>query len=133
MPPLSPKIKIFGVPIGELLSSFLLRLVNDCFEGSGLIHSEVSKRFAVDDDSSFLEATHQLAVAQAFEASGSVDTLNPESAECTFFVLTIAVSILQTFLPRVLCYGPYISTATKVTTGERQNLFATVARSNVIY
>ena len=56
--------------------SFLFRLINDCFECSGLIHSEVSEGFAVDNDTCFLEATHQLAVAQTFEASGSVDTLD---------------------------------------------------------
>ena len=116
----------------QILASFL-SLINNCFESSGLIHSEVSERLAVDDDTCFLEAAHQLAVAQTFEASGSVDTLDPESAECTFFVLTIAVSILQTFLPCVLGYGPYISTTTKVTTGERHDLLTTVARSNVIY
>ena len=116
-----------------LLVSFLLRLVNDCFESSWLIHSEVCKHLAVDDDTCFLEAAHQLAVAQSLETSGSVDTLDPESTEGTFFVLTIAVSILLTILPCILCYGPYISTATKVTTSERQNLFTTVARSNAIY
>ena len=116
-----------------LLVSFLLRLVNDCFESSGLIHSEVCKHLAVDDDTCFLEAAHELAVAQSLEACRGIDTLDPESAEGTFFVLPVAVSVLQTFLPCVLCYGPYISTTTKVTTGERHDLLATVARSNVIY
>ena len=79
-----------------------------------------------------MERTHKLAVAHAFEASSSVDTLNPKSTEIALLVLTIAISIGETLLPSVLGYGPYISTTTEIASGEAHDLFTTVAGSNVI-
>ncbi len=107
--------------------------LNDCFERLGLVHSEVSEHLTVDFDTCFLERTHQLAVTQSFETSGSVDTLNPQSAEIAFFVLTIAIRILETFLPSVLGNCPYIGTATKIASCEAHDLLTTVTRSDVIY
>ena len=113
----------------RLVFSFLY----DGFERLRLIHSEVSEHLAVDFDTCFLQRAHQLAVAQSFETSGSVDTLNPQCAEITLFVLAIAISILETFLPSVLGNCPYVGTATKIASCEAHDLLTTVTRSDVIY
>lgn len=96
----------------------LLHLVHDGLESLGVIHSQVGEHLAVNLDTCLVEQTHQLAVAQTFEASGSVDTLNPESAESTLLVTTIAESIGETLLPSVLGNGPHILASTKVTSGQ---------------
>ena len=69
-----------------------------------------------------MERTHELAVAHIVEASGSVDTLNPQSAEVALLVTTVAVSISETLLIGVLGYRPDVLAGTKVTFGLLQNL-----------
>ena len=116
---------------GVKLSVFCF--LHDSLESLGLVHGEVGKHLAVDDDTCFVQSTHELAVRETFETSGCVDTLNPKSAERAFFVLTVAVSVLQTFLPSVLGYGPDIAASAEIASGEAHHLFSTVARSNMIY
>lgn len=102
-----------------------LYFVNNCFESSGIVESEVGKNLTVDFDAGLVDKAHKLRVRKALYASGSVDTLNPKSAEVTLFVLTVAVSIGKTFFPSVLGNGPHIATATKVTAGEFQDFLTT--------
>ena len=56
----------------------LLYLGNDCLECFGVIHGQVSENLAVDLDTSLVQKTHQLRIAQTLETSGSIDTLNPQ-------------------------------------------------------
>ncbi len=91
---------------------FLLNLSNDGLESLGVVQSQVGEHLAVDLDASLGQRTHQLAVAHAFHASGSVDTLNPQASEVALLVTTITLSIGKTFLPCVLCYCPNILAGT---------------------
>ena len=99
----------------------LLYLSDDGLEGFHVVHGEVGEHLAVDLDASLVQSTHQLAVAHAFHASGSVDTLDPQSAETALLVLTIAVGVGQTFLPSVLGNGPDVLAGTEVAAGELQD------------
>ena len=65
-----------------------------------------------------MNQAHQLGVREVFETGSGVDTLNPQSTEVAFFIFTVAVSVGKTFFPSVLGNGPYVTTATEVTTGE---------------
>ena len=56
----------------------LLYLGNDSLECFGVIHGQVSENLAVDLDTSLVQKTHQLRIAQTLETSGSIDTLNPQ-------------------------------------------------------
>ena len=75
------------------LASDLLHLCNDSLESLRVVYSEVSENLTVNLDTSLVKSTHQLAVAHTIEASSSVDTLDPQCAECALLVTTIAISV----------------------------------------
>ena len=102
----------------------LLHLGNDSLEGFEVVHGEVGKNLTVDFDTSLVESSHQLAVAHAFHAGSSVDTLNPQGAEAALLILTIAIGVGQTLLPSVLGNGPDVLAGTKVAAGELQDSFS---------
>ena len=112
--------------------SALLYLSDDSFEGFRMIDCEVSEDLAVDLDTLSVESTHQARVREPFETSSSVDTLDPEGAEVTLLVLTIAESVGQTLFPSVLGYGPDVLASTIVPTRELKDALALSARSYMI-
>ena len=116
-----------------LIFYFLFHLRHDSLKRFGVIHGEVGENLTVDFDAGLVEITHQNAVAEAFDASGGIDTLDPQGAEIAFLVPTVTESIGETLFPSVLGYGPNILAGTKVTASQLQNSFALGARSNVIY
>ena len=97
-----------------------------------MIDCEVSKDLTVDLDTLSVESTHQARVREPFETSSSVDTLDPQSAEVTLLVLTIAESVGQTLFPSVLGYGPDVLASTVVPTRELKDALALSARSYMI-
>ena len=68
----------------------LLYLVNNSLESLWVVNSEVSEDLTVDLDTCLVKSTHQLAVAHVLQTSSSVDTLDPQCAECALLVTTIA-------------------------------------------
>ena len=114
-------------------SGDLFGLLNDGFESLGVVDSEVGEHLTVDLDTGLVESTHELRIAQAFEASRSVDTLNPECAEVALLVATIAEGVGQTFLPSILGNGPDVFASTIVSAGQFQDSLALSARCDVIY
>ena len=102
----------------------LLHLGNDGLEGFGAVDGEVGEDLAVDFDAGLVEGTHQLRVRVTFEWSGSVDTLNPESAEVALFGATVAEGIGQTFFPSVFGNGPNVLTCAIVAACKFQNSFS---------
>lgn len=102
----------------------LLYLVYDSLECLGIVHSEVSEHLTVDLYTCLVNQAHELRVRETLDASGCVDTLNPESAEVALFLLTVAVCVGKTLLPGVLCYCPYIATATIVTAGKLKDFLS---------
>ena len=103
---------------------FLLSLLNDGLESLRVVHSEVSEHLTVDLDASLVKVAHELRVGEAFEASGSVDTLNPESAEVALLVATVTEGVGQTLLPSVLGNGPNVLAGTIVTASEFEDSLA---------
>lgn len=97
-----------------------------------MIDCEVSEDLAVDLDTLSVESTHQARVREPFETSSSVDTLDPESAEVTLLVLTIAEGVGQTLFPSVFGYGPDVLASTIVPTRELKDALALSARSYMI-
>ena len=71
----------------------LLHFCYDSLECFRIVDSKVGKHFAVDFDSCFVEIAHELRVGKTFQTSGSVDSLNPESAEGALFVATVTESV----------------------------------------
>ena len=108
-------------PVLLLKGSNLLNFLHNGLESLGIIHGQVGEHLAVDLDTSLGEFAHQDTVTHALQASGSIDTLNPQTAEIALLVTTVAVGIGQTLLPGILCYCPNILTGSKVATGKFQN------------
>ena len=100
------------------LASILLYLGYDSLESLRMVYSEVSEHLTVNLDTCLVESTHQSRVAHVLEASGSVDTLNPQCAEVALLVTTVTISVSKTLLPSVLSYGPNILSCSVITTGE---------------
>ena len=100
------------------LSFGLFYLLHDGLESLWIVNSEVSEDLAVDFDSCLVQSTHKCRVAHVLKTSGSVDTLNPQSAEVALLVATIAEGVGQTLFPSVLGNGPNVLAGTIVTAGE---------------
>ena len=111
----------------------VLGLLNDGLEGLGVVHSQVGENLAVDLDTCLVNHTHKFAVREVLLACGSVDTLNPQSAEVAFFLLTVGVCIGETLLPSVLGDGPDVLAGAEITPCKFQNSLALGARGYVIY
>ena len=99
-------------------------LVADSLEGSGIVHCEVSEHLAVDLDTSLMDEAHELGVGKILKTCSSVDTLNPEGAEVALFLLAVAVSIGQTFLPGIFGDGPDVTARAIVAAGEFEDFLA---------
>jgi hypothetical protein len=62
-------------------------------ESGGVFDGEVGEDFAVEADACGFEAVNQLAIAEAVEASGGADALNPEFAIFAFLDAAIALGV----------------------------------------
>lgn len=98
--------------------SGVFNLVYNSLESSGIVKGKVSENLTVDFNTSFVDETHELGIAEVLKTSGSIDTLNPERAEIALFVLAVTISVSKTFFPGVFSNCPHISAAAEVTTGE---------------
>ena len=107
-----------------MLEVRLLHLCYDSLESFGVIDCEVCQNLAVDFDSSLVEESHELRIAQALKTCGSIDTLNPQCAEIALLVATVTESVGKSLLPSILGYGPNILACAEITSGQTQNLFS---------
>ena len=87
----------------------LLYCFNDFFECGGVVHRQIGQHLTVELDALGVDFTHKFRIGHTVAAGCGVDTLNPQAAELTFFVLTIAVSVGKTFLDGVFGDRPDIS------------------------
>ncbi len=127
-----------GVGVAPLLCVSLMVLgvanfVYNGLEGCGIVECEVGEDFAVDFDAGLVDEAHELGVAEAFDACGGVDTLDPQCAEVAFLLLTVAVSVGQTFFPGVFGDGPDVAAAAKVAACKFQDFFTASTRCYVVY
>ena len=98
--------------------------INDSFESLRIVHSEVCKNLAVETDILLCELTHKLRVGHTVLACGCIDTLNPEGAEIALLGSAVAISIGQTLLIGVLCYGPDVLSGEEISASLLENLLA---------
>lgn len=92
----------------------LLHLLNDSLESLRIVDGEVSENFTINLDAGLVERAHEYRVAHTLQTSGSVDTLNPQSAEVALLVSTVTICVCETFLPCVLGYGPHILAGSEI-------------------
>ena len=87
---------------------YLFNCFYNCFEGSGVVHCEVGKYFSIERNTLRVEFPNELRIRHFELSHARVDTLYPQGAESTFFVTTIAISVLLSLFPSILGYGPYV-------------------------
>ena len=94
-----------------------LGLLDDGLEGLRIGHGQFGQSATIKLNAGEVQALDEAVVGDAFSADGGVDTLDPQCAEVTFFVLTVTVCISQTFFPSILSNGPNVLSCTKITSG----------------
>ena len=102
----------------------ILYFVANCLECLWVVHTEVCEDLTVDVDTVSVEETHELRVAETLEASGSIDTLDPECAEVALVVTTITECVSKTLFLGVLSYSPYILACADVTSCKSEDFLA---------
>ena len=90
----------------------------------GIVHGEVGKDLAVQADVLLCKLAHELGIGNPVLACGGVDPLDPKSAETALLGLAVTVSVSQTLLIGVLCYGPDILSGEEISAGSLENLLA---------
>ena len=108
----------------RLTSHFLLHGIDDGFERLRVVHREVGEDLAVQTDVLLCELAHELGIGDTVLACGSVDPLDPKGAEIALLGLAVTISVGQTFLVGVLCYGPDILSGEEITASSLENLLA---------
>ena len=78
---------------GSLLFERGLGLLDEGFDGCGVLDGEVGEDFAVEGDAGGFETLHKSGVAQAEGACGGVDALDPEVAEAALLGLAVACGV----------------------------------------
>ena len=102
----------------------LLYRIDDSFESLRVIHGQVGEDLAVQTDVLLCELAHELGVGNTILTGSCVDPLDPKSTEIALLGLAVTVSIGQTLLISVLCYGPDILSGEEISAGSLENLLA---------
>ncbi|ROL83748.1 hypothetical protein BK636_08730 [Pseudomonas chlororaphis] len=89
------------------------------------VHCQISQNLTVDLDGRFFQAGDETAVGQTVDTSTSVDTSDPQSAELTFFLTTVAVGVLACLDYRLLGNTEYAGARAVVAFSKFQNFFVT--------
>ena len=105
----------------NLSNDNLLYLLYNSLESFRVVNSEVCKHLTVNLDTCLVESSHKCRIAHILKTSCSVNTLNPQCAECALLITTIAICVCEALLPSVLRYCPNILSCTIVTLGELQD------------
>lgn len=111
-------------PQAHFQKLLLFNRIDDCFERLRVVHGEVGENLAVETDVLLGELAHELRVGDAVLTGSGIDSLDPESAECTLLGLTVTIGVGETFLVGVLRYGPDILSGEEITAGSLKNLLA---------
>src|SRR5579863_636549 len=108
---------------GDAESGF--RLLRDGAKRRRVVYGDVREHLAVDFNTGLGEAVDDAAVAQPVNTGGSVDTRDPQSAELTLFLPTIAIRVLASLDDRL--FGGAIDLAPGVVVALRlaKNLLVT--------
>ena len=130
-----PREFAFGIGVFDSIEKSRLRVLHfvyDSLESLRIVEGEVSEHLTVDFDTCLMDEAHELAVREILKTSGSVDTLDPKSAEIALFLLAVAIRIGKTLFPSIFGNGPYITTASIVTAGQFQDFLSFCSRGNVV-
>ena len=117
----------FGVGIFSLSSkqgSDLLHLVDNGLESLRIVEGKVGQNLTVHLDAGGVQLVDELAVVHAILAYGGVDTDNPQAAELTLLVSSVAISVGLTLFVRVFRHSPDVLSRTELTFGLFQDFLS---------
>ena len=102
----------------------LLHFFNDSLESFRIVQSEVGQHFAVDLDTSLVQLVHEHAVRHVILADGCVDTDDPQAAEVTLLVPSVAISVGLSFFVGVFRHSPDVLSGSELTFGLLEDFLA---------
>ena len=102
----------------------LFHLFNDGLEGLRIVQSEVGQHFAVDFDTGLVELVHEHAVRHVVSTDGCVDTDDPQAAEVTLLVSSVAISVGLSLFVGVFRHSPDILSGSELTFGFLEDFLA---------
>src|SRR5579862_373364 len=103
-------------------------LLDDTPECGFIENGEVGEDLAIDLDTGFLQARHELAVRHSRCAGARVDAGDPQRAEITLLVAAVAVGVLPRAHHRFLGDLEYVLPAAAITLGLVEDLLVARAR-----
>jgi hypothetical protein len=76
-------------------------LIHNRVERGGFMYSQVSQYFAVNFDACQIQTVDETAVCQSFVigANARIDALDPQAAEVTLAIMTVASCVLRSASP----------------------------------
>src|SRR5256885_7534584 len=77
-------------------------LLDDGVERGGLLDCKIGQHFPIDQNSGLAYAVDEATIGEAKRAHRCIETLNPESTECAFSPLAVAIDVLIGLLGRLL-------------------------------
>ena len=104
--------------------SSLLHFLDDGLESFRIVQSEVGQHFAVDLDTSLVQLVHEHAVRHIVLAHCCVDTDDPQAAEVTLLVPSVAIRIGLSFFVGVFRHSPDILSGSELTFGLLEDFLA---------
>ena len=110
-----------------------LGLCDDGCKTCLVVDGHVGQHFTIDFNARFLGTCNENAVGYAEFTAGSVDTGDPESAECTLLVATVAVGILACTHDRLFGDAEDITAATAIAFRCFDDFFVTGAGGNAAF
>jgi len=118
-----PFVVVYGAQVHFGIAGLFDR-IDDSFKRLRVVHGEVGEDLAVQTDVLLCELAHELGVGNTILTGSCVDPLDPKSTEIALLGLAVTVSIGQTLLISVLCYGPDILSGEEISADSLENLLA---------
>ena len=80
-------------------------MVNDCVERGWFVNRQISQNFTVNFDTGKVQAIDETAVCQRLiiGTNARVDALDPQAAEVTLAIMTVASCVLVCFIDSLCC------------------------------
>ena len=120
------------LPFMVKISWFLLNGINHSLESLGVVHGHIGQNLTVEGNAFGIDFSHELGVRHAVNSGGSIDSLNPKRPKFGFFLLTVAVCVLQPFFQRILGNRVNITTRQEISLCLLEDFFSSGPRGNCI-
>lgn len=119
--PLAREARTSGISQGTLC------LFNQSLEGDFVMNGQLGQGLAIQLDSGFFQTGHKSAVGNPVHSTGSIDANNPQFAEFTFLVTSVAVGKLAGAISGLFRVPIQPARVSEISLGLTQRALATLA------